>query len=232
MSEQIREQISAFLDGELPDNETELLLKRMTRDADLRDCFGRYALAAEIVRDPACQPLSRDFAQRVNLLIDGEQAAGQPDMDVKVAATARARNWWRPLAGAAVAAGVAAIAVVALERRTDVAAGVAASSVVAPPSVMAANAIGPAATAQRKEAVSYTVPTVGLPTAGLPASGLADSAALLPAARLTNYVFAHSKYSSALGQRNVLSGLIAEQPSDPPPSGELTPASAALPSRP
>ena len=33
MSEQIREQISAFLDGELPASEMDLLLKRLTRDA-------------------------------------------------------------------------------------------------------------------------------------------------------------------------------------------------------
>ncbi len=44
MSEQIREQVSAFLDGELPDSETELLLKRLTRDGELRESFGRYAL--------------------------------------------------------------------------------------------------------------------------------------------------------------------------------------------
>ncbi len=42
MSEQIREQVSAFLDGELPDSETELLLKRLTRDGELRESFGRY----------------------------------------------------------------------------------------------------------------------------------------------------------------------------------------------
>ena len=34
MSEQIREQVSAFLDGELPNSETELLLKRLTRDGE------------------------------------------------------------------------------------------------------------------------------------------------------------------------------------------------------
>ena len=37
MSEQIREQGSAFLDGELPNSETELLLKRLTRDGELRE---------------------------------------------------------------------------------------------------------------------------------------------------------------------------------------------------
>ncbi len=50
MSEQIREQVSAFLDGELPNSETELLLKRLTRDAELRESFGRYALIGEAMR--------------------------------------------------------------------------------------------------------------------------------------------------------------------------------------
>ena len=50
MSEQIREQVSAFLDGELPNSETELLLKRLTRDGELRESFGRYALIGEAVR--------------------------------------------------------------------------------------------------------------------------------------------------------------------------------------
>ena len=230
MSEQIREQISAFLDGELPDNETELLLKRMTRDAELRECFGRYALVAEVVRDPKCRPLFRDFAQRVNCLIDGEPGAGQPGIDVKSTASTRARNWWRPIAGAAVAAGVAAIAVVALERRAELtpsaaAPGLAAINAASAP-VFAANSGGAqTVAAQRKEAVSYTVP----------AAVIVENAAILPAARLTNYVFAHSKYSSALGQRNVLSGLIAEQPSEQQVFGDagqdLPPASTALPAQ-
>ncbi len=32
----------------------------------------------------------------------------------------------------------------------------------------------------------------------------------MPAARLTNYVFAHSRYSSVLGQSNMLSGLLSD----------------------
>ena len=68
MSEQIREQVSAFLDGELPNSETELLLKRLTRDAELRESFGRYALHRR--DDPAAAsraPIERaDSAARVN----------------------------------------------------------------------------------------------------------------------------------------------------------------------
>jgi hypothetical protein len=36
-----------------------------------------------------------------------------------------------------------------------------------------------------------------------------DAPAALPAARLTNYVFAHSKYSSVLGQNDVLNDLLS-----------------------
>ena len=66
MSEQIREQVSAFLDGELPSSETELLLKRLTRDPELRQSFGRYALIGEALRGAGSQILTRGFAARVN----------------------------------------------------------------------------------------------------------------------------------------------------------------------
>ncbi len=114
MSEQIREQVSAFLDGELPGSETELLLKRLARDPELRESFGRYALIGESLRGATRVPLTRGFAGRVNCAIDGEPAAVSAP-----ALRARPAAWWRPLAGAAVAAGVAAVAVVALQHRAD-----------------------------------------------------------------------------------------------------------------
>jgi hypothetical protein len=36
------------------------------------------------------------------------------------------------------------------------------------------------------------------------------SSAFIPATRLTNYVVAHSEYSSPLGRRSVLSGVLAD----------------------
>jgi hypothetical protein len=47
-------------------------------------------------------------------------------------------------------------------------------------------------------AASYTVPTN------------TSSDAYIPAARLTNYVVAHSEYSSPLGRRTVLSGVLSD----------------------
>jgi sigma-E factor negative regulatory protein RseA len=182
MSEQIREQVSAFLDGELPNSETELLLKRLTRDAELRESFGRYALIGESLRG-------------------GSHARG------------RSASWWRPFAGAAVAAGVAAVAVVALQQRAIAPSLRSGAPVTAQNMVSAQNVTPPRviATAQNvamtrqeslakpTEALSYTVP-----------AAVSDAPTAMPAARLTNYVFAHSKYSSVMGQNDVLNDLLSE----------------------
>ena len=180
MSEQIREQVSAFLDGELPNTETELLLKRLTRDAELRESFGRFALIGESLRGAAPAHLSRGFTARVNRVIDGDPALPE------VATPAVRGRHWRPFAGAAVAAGVAVVAVVALQQR----------AIMPLPPETASVRSGPMY--QSNEPVSYTVP-----------SAVGDAPAAMPPARLTNYVFAHGKYSSGLGQSNVWSGLVS-----------------------
>jgi sigma-E factor negative regulatory protein RseA len=184
MSDQIREQVSAFLDGELPSSETELLLKRLTRDAELRQSFGRYALIGETLRGGSSTSLSLTFAARVNRAIDGEPAA--PGLQMP---RARPLRWWRPIAGTAVAAGVAAVAVVALQQRA-VEPGVRGGTPV----------VAQAARQPQPEAISYTVPV----------AARAVPSAMVPAARLTSYVFAHSKYSVGLGQGNLLSTLLSE----------------------
>ena len=214
MSEQIREQVSAFLDGELPDTETELLLKRLTRDGELRESFGRYALIGEGLRGAGSQILTRGFASRVNLAIDGEPAQvtahSQP---------AREPRWWRPIAGVTVAAGVAAVAIVALQQRSISphlnGAAMTAQNVTAPLKTAAAapsqlplqGAGGP------REALSYTVPAAS-----------SDAPSAIAPARLTNYVFAHSKYSSGLGQRGLLTDLLIDDDEAPP-----IPAQRAVP---
>jgi sigma-E factor negative regulatory protein RseA len=189
MSEQIREQVSAFLDGELPSSETELLLKRLTRDGELRESFGRYALIGEAIRGTSADMLTKGFAGRVNVAIDGEAVPANAQ-----AARSGAPRWWRPFAGVAVAAGVAAVAIVALQQRTVV-------LPVRPGTPLTAQniAAAPAAVPAPREAISYTVP----------ATSPAPPSAMGPA-RLTNYVLAHSRYSSGLEQRGVLADLLIE----------------------
>lgn len=227
MSEQIREQVSAFLDGELPATETELLLKRLTRDGELRESFGRYALIGEALRGSGSQILTKGFASRVNLAIDGEPVAAPI-----AASGVRERRWWRPLAGVTVAAGVAAVAIVALQQRA-ISPGSAASApntaqnlpapAPAPAGVTVARNQSPVqGGGGPREALSYTVPqSTDAPTAIAPA-------------RLTNYVFAHSQYSSGLGQRGMLADLLIEddeselQPT-PLPQQPLTPEARVAP---
>jgi hypothetical protein len=105
-----------------------------------------------------------------------------------------------------VAAGVAAIAVVALQQRAVAPALRAALPVTVPNSATLLNggsvpytrvAVNEGAGPPR-EPLSYTVPATA-----------PDAPAALPAARLTNYVFAHSKYSSVLGQNDVLNDLLS-----------------------
>lgn len=236
MSDQIREQVSAFLDGELPGAETELLLKRLMRDADLRASFGRYAMIGEACRSQKTTHLTVGFASKVRGAIDGEALVVTGRIRV-----ARKPRWWRHAASGAVAAGVAVVAVFALQQRantptvTNMAASVnngAAAGVLAaanprrafvPTSVLGAAPALPTAlpvvAARNHEPLSYTVPAT-----------LDDIPANLPSARLTNYVFAHSEFGSLLGQRNMLSGLIAE----PDEQWELVPVdhqSAARPAQ-
>jgi sigma-E factor negative regulatory protein RseA len=108
MTDQIREQISALLDGELASGEISLLVRRMERDAELRRAFGNYVLAGESLRAPGGLTASPGFAARVSAALEADGAAVAA---LPVAAKHAPRRWMRPLAGAAVAAGAALAAV-------------------------------------------------------------------------------------------------------------------------
>jgi hypothetical protein len=110
-----------------------------------------------------------------------------------------------------VAAGVAAVAVVALQQRAvapTLRTGTQLTARVAAPAQSAAMAVGGAVPAPR-EAISYTVPT----TSPAPPSAM-------PPARLTNYVFAHSRYSSGLDLRGVIADLLIEAEEQQPAANE------------
>lgn len=109
MTDQIREQMSALLDGELPKSEIGLLVRRMERDATLRLAYGNYVLAGEVLRSPGGVVASPGFAARVAAALD--EGASAADAVPETPARAR-RRWLRPAAGFAVAASAALAAVV------------------------------------------------------------------------------------------------------------------------
>jgi sigma-E factor negative regulatory protein RseA len=116
MTNQIREQMSALLDGELPPDEVGLLVRRLERDAALRKAFGNYVLAGESLRAPGAIMASPGFAARVSAAIDdGAVPATVPQS----AHRREPLRWRRPLAATAVAASAALAAVLLLRPGTD-----------------------------------------------------------------------------------------------------------------
>jgi len=104
MTDQIREQMSALLDGELPQDQVGLLVRRMERDGELQRTFGSYVLIGETLRSPGGRTASQGFAARVQATLD----TGAGPLPAGVESQGRARpRWLRPVAATALAAGAA-----------------------------------------------------------------------------------------------------------------------------
>jgi len=115
MNDAIRMQISAFVDGELPDNEADLLLRRMGQDAELRHRVAEYLAIGRALRGEISVPGVDRIHERVSAEIDDK-----PLEDVTATAGSPPTSAIRPLAGAAVAATVALLAIFGLQQTTSV----------------------------------------------------------------------------------------------------------------
>lgn len=115
MSDEIREQVSALLDDELSADERPLLLARLQRDAELGECLGRYELIGEVMRGGG-NSAALGIARRVQAALADEQplAAGK-----RVAARRSLAALWKPVAGIAVAASVALVAILTVTAVRD-----------------------------------------------------------------------------------------------------------------
>lgn len=186
MTETLKEQLSCFLDGELPEAETTLLLKRLERDEELKSTLSRYSLIGTVLRTDGDVPAARNVAARVREVVSREPLPN--------GAGAR---WLRPVAGLALAAGVAAAAVLVLpagqpgpgEAPERVAAAAPAAEVAEfAPVVTAVDEVD-------EPSQSYTTPPVP--------GGFGNA---LSPAQLASYLLAHSEYTDPLGRRSVVTG--------------------------
>jgi negative regulator of sigma E activity len=208
MTEPLKEQLSAFIDGELPRAEGELFVRQVPRDAELRAAAGRYYLIGQAIRAEQSS-VRRGFSARIAAAVSREAPAAGVAASVGAGVTALARqlpgprlmHWWKPVAGIAVAASVALVAILVVQNQQgareipQVADAQNPATVAAPaPRVEQATAPNPAGSNTNEPAHPYIVPPKG-------------NAAEVPltAARLASYVFAHSEYSSLPGRRNVVS---------------------------
>jgi len=179
------EKLSSLMDGEMSDREVDELLERASTDAQLRAAWSRLHLASTTLHEStALAYVDAGFADRVMSALDAHDtdAPGRARKVVPLAASRRRhkrgqRRWYGPVAGLAVAASVAAVAVLVLDQ----------------PGPMAPQAPGGAVTATAPDAAQSPLParTVAVgdsANAGGNADqqGLGDSAASAPAPGFDN----------------------------------------------
>ena len=127
-------QLSAMFDGELPSAECELLARRLTRDEILRAQWSRFSMIGAALRAERGVALHDRVAWRVQSMVAQEATYGDgsvdsaatsrtavivPASELKAASAARWLRFARPVAGASIAAGVAAMSIFWLRTQDD-----------------------------------------------------------------------------------------------------------------
>jgi len=219
-------QLSAMFDDELPGAECELLARRLARDEALRAQWSRFSMIGAALRSERGVALHDRVAWRVSSTIAQEVTYGDGTVDAATTTrtavlipadavrSAAARRWVRfarPIAGASIAAGVAAVSILWLRSQED------------PQPMLASNPV-PESIVLAPETTGVTVALNAAPKPEQRASnGEPDryvtpapnsSVSIAPPARLANYVVAHSEYSGPLSRRMALLGLVATDPSE------------------
>jgi negative regulator of sigma E activity len=110
MNEALKMQISAFVDGELPENESELLLRRLSQDALMRQQVAEFLAIGRLIRRDQEVPGMDSLRERI------AAALGQETVDEEVEQPVAGSALMTPASGIAVAATVAAIALVGLSQ--------------------------------------------------------------------------------------------------------------------
>ena len=116
MNDAIKTQISAFVDGELPQNEAELLLRRLCQDVELRNQAAEYLAMGRAMRGERAIAGMSMLRERVSAAIDDKEL-----QEEFADAEAAAPRFMRPLVGVAIAATVALAALIGLQQMTDIA---------------------------------------------------------------------------------------------------------------
>ena len=99
------QQISALLDGELAAQEADLAVRRMARDAELRQTAVRYCLISDVIRGDLQEQAPGGLVDRVASRLDPPAPAPAEE----------GGRWGRRLGGLAIAASVTALAIFSLQ---------------------------------------------------------------------------------------------------------------------
>jgi sigma-E factor negative regulatory protein RseA len=190
MTDQINDQISAFIDNELSADESALLVRRFERDTESRARAMRYTLIGASLRGELLEPHPSVLRQRVSAALSG---ATPP------APRARERvgeRFTKPLLGVAIAATVAVVSIGALRSMNEttlvpsVAPAVVSTSTT--PNLDAGSSLQ-----ARDAATSYVVPP-----------RVNDQPSTVAPIRLTNYLMHHGEFASGFTRTAVNSNVV------------------------
>lgn len=101
-----RENLSSFMDGEVDKSAGSFLVRRLANDADLRATWNRYHMIRDCLHQQDADLVQKGFCARVSQAIeqeDNQQISGKTTM-----------GWLKPMAGAAIAASVAMLAILSV----------------------------------------------------------------------------------------------------------------------
>jgi sigma-E factor negative regulatory protein RseA len=181
MTDQINDQISAFIDNELSADESALLVRRFERDNEARARAMRYTLIGASLRGELLEPHPSVLRQRIASALSGNTAPSTPK-----AREPWTDRWARPLLGVGIAATVAVVAIGTLRSLNE-------SSVV-PGGALPVAAI-PLPAGDRVVDQSYVVPQASDERVDVPI-------------RLTNYLMHHGEFASGLTRTSVNSNVL------------------------
>ena len=178
MNDALKMQISAFVDGELPENESELLLRRLSQDAALRNQADQYLQIGRLMRREREVPGIGDLRKRI------ATALGEQPSEVPAPAERSRRRLLKPAAGLAIAASVAVVALVGLRQ----------AEIPGTPEFAGQNAV--AIQPPAGQVAGYTEP--------MPEDVLSGR----PSDMLTQYYLSHGATSAELGANGILTRLV------------------------
>jgi sigma-E factor negative regulatory protein RseA len=107
MADHTAEQLSLLVDGECEVPETELLLRRLTKDTVLKARWQRYYLIGDAMKNSIPEVIDPCFAERVSRAVE-------TDTGVQTHSPPWLPSWYKPVTGFALAASVAAVILLGL----------------------------------------------------------------------------------------------------------------------
>ena len=175
MNESNKEQLSAFIDGE---HDGEYMLDNLIHDEDMKGTWSRYHLIGDCLRDNLPEKISNQISTNVSHILRDEPTILAP--------TTKRFNI-KPLAGFAIAASVAMVAVFSIQNGNEID-----SSSIGSPSIAAT-------TVSQPETFNFSEPLV------LPAAVKeSDTPESIANQRLNNYLMNHNEYRSNVGVNGIL----------------------------